>query len=90
MTYTRTTITLPENLLIEVKRRALEDRKTIKEIVHESIKEYLEQGKDNEKLKLRLLAKSFVGAGKFSKKHPSWKSKQSVQAWLRKLRAQWD
>ncbi len=38
---TRTTITLPEDVLFEVKKRALMERKTIKEIINESLSLYL-------------------------------------------------
>ena len=35
--YTRTTITLPEDLLFEIKKKALLERKTVREIIHESL-----------------------------------------------------
>ncbi|MBI2029857.1 hypothetical protein HYT02_05555 [Candidatus Gottesmanbacteria bacterium] len=38
---TRTTITLPEDLLFEIKKRALLEKKTIKEIINESLSSYL-------------------------------------------------
>ena len=38
---TRTTITLPEDLLFEIKKRALLEKKTIKEIINESLNLYL-------------------------------------------------
>ena len=41
MTYTRTTITLPEDLLFEIKKRALMEKKTIKDIVYESLSSYV-------------------------------------------------
>lgn len=40
--YTRTTITLPENLLFEIKKKALMERKTIKEIINEGLGKYLQ------------------------------------------------
>lgn len=35
--YTRTTITLPEDLLYEIKKKALVERKTITEVINESL-----------------------------------------------------
>lgn len=40
--YTRTTITLPENLLFEIKKKALMERKTIKEVINEGLGEYVQ------------------------------------------------
>lgn len=37
MTYARTTISLPEELLYEIKKRALVQRKTITEVISESL-----------------------------------------------------
>ena len=39
--YARTTITLPEDLLYEIKKKALAQRKTIKEIIQESLSDSL-------------------------------------------------
>lgn len=39
--YTRTTITLPEELLFEIKKRALMEKKTIKDIVYEGLRSYI-------------------------------------------------
>ncbi len=39
--YVRTTISLPEELLFETKKRALIEKKTIKEVVAESLREFL-------------------------------------------------
>lgn len=35
--YTRTTITLPEDLLFEIKKKALIERKTITEVINQSL-----------------------------------------------------
>lgn len=40
----RTTIVLPDDLLFEVKKRALTERKTIKEVLTEGMKWYLRKG----------------------------------------------
>ncbi len=40
--YTRTTITLPENLLFELKKKALMERKTMKEVVNEGLGKYVQ------------------------------------------------
>lgn len=42
--YTRTTLSLPDDLLFEIKKKALMERKTLKEIISESLTIYL--GKD--------------------------------------------
>src|SRR3989344_9114248 len=39
--YVRTTITLPEELLFEIKKKALMEKKTIKEIVLEGLNNYI-------------------------------------------------
>ncbi|MBI4067527.1 hypothetical protein HY407_04015 [Candidatus Gottesmanbacteria bacterium] len=39
--YTRTTITLPENLLIEIKKRALEKKKKMKDLIVEGLNIYI-------------------------------------------------
>ena len=39
--YVRTTVSLPEEILYEVKKRALMERKTIKEIINEGISKYI-------------------------------------------------
>lgn len=38
---TRTTITIPEELLFEIKKKALFEGKTMKEVIEEGIKRYL-------------------------------------------------
>jgi len=47
--YTRTTITLPEDLLYEIKKRALAQRKTIKKVIQESLSLSLGYDYKNEK-----------------------------------------
>jgi len=39
--YVRTTISIPEDLLFEVKKKALLERKTIKEVINEGITTYI-------------------------------------------------
>ena len=39
--YTRTTITLPEELLYEIKKKALAEKKTIKDMINESLSLYV-------------------------------------------------
>lgn len=39
--YTRTTLTLPEDLVFEAKKRALAERKSLKEIITEGLSLYL-------------------------------------------------
>jgi hypothetical protein len=39
--YVRTTITLPEELLFEIKKKALMEKKTIKDVVYEGLTSYI-------------------------------------------------
>lgn len=87
--YARTTITLPENLLFEIKKKALMERKTIKEVINEGLGEYV-QIKTPAARKLTL--GTFVGAWgkgesglKFLKKNRYSKAEKKRETYLSKL-----
>lgn len=87
--YTRTTISLPDELLYEIKKKALNERKTIKEVVQENLSRSLRYyGQKDQRLKLQQLAEIVVGSLDLSK-YPQWKTKKGLNKWLRKLRAEW-
>ena len=88
--YSRTTIVLPESLLYAIKKKALEEKRTIKDIIIEELSNCLSVPlQDQETEKLEVLARNFVSAGKWNKNHPYWKNKQGVQKWFHKLRDEW-
>lgn len=87
----RTQINLEEQqhriLTIEAKRH----HRSLSDLVRESIAKTLTKtGPEKEKKELEVIAKNFVGAGKWNTSHPYWKDKKSVQEWLRKLREEWE
>lgn len=84
----RTQISLPVTLkrAIEAKRR----------LTGESLSAYLRRAarlrlavEEEEEKELKILAKNFVGAGKWRKDHPFWSDKETVQKWLNGLRSEW-
>lgn len=83
--YTRTTITLPEELLYEIKKKALSERKTIKDVIQEHLSRSLGYHDQDQRLKLHRLAETVVGSIDLSK-YPQWKTKKELNKWLRKLR----
>lgn len=56
--YVRTTITLPEELLFEIKKKALMEKKTITEVINEGLNQYL--GKKTKKQPISIM--SFIGS----------------------------
>ncbi len=87
------TIRTQISLTPEIKR-AIEAKRRL---TGESMSAYLRKAafirilaEEEEEKDLKLLAKSFVGTGKWEKTHTHWKNKKAVQKWLRKLRTEWD
>ncbi|OGG26445.1 hypothetical protein A2960_06225 [Candidatus Gottesmanbacteria bacterium RIFCSPLOWO2_01_FULL_39_12b] len=87
--YTRTTITLPEELLFEIKKRALIEKKTIKDIVNEGLNSYV--GKKTE-ITPPITISSFIGAwgkgesgSKFLKRIRYGKEEKAREKYLAKL-----
>ena|SRR3990172_9422324 len=72
--YTRTTITLPESLLYEIKKKALMEKKTIKDIVLEGMNNYINK---NSIAAPQLTISSFIGA---------WGKGESGSAFLERIR----
>lgn len=72
--YTRTTISLPEELLFEIKKKALMEKKSIKDVISEGLGEYLQ-------IKIPTSSKqtfsSFIGA---------WGKGESGLKFLKKVR----
>lgn len=65
-------------------------------LLGESLSEYLRKAavirimaEEEEDRELALAAKNFIGAGTWKKNHPRWKNKTAVEAWRKKLRAEW-
>lgn len=56
--YTRTTITLPEELLFEIKKKALIEKKTIKDVVYEGLSNYVKK----KSISPPITISSFIGA----------------------------
>lgn len=75
--YTRTTITIPEDLLFEIKKKALMERKTVKKIINEIISYHLNYGE-----KPRLTKKSDNISSLFGK----WQKRKTGIAFLEKIR----
>lgn len=73
--YTRTTITLPKELLYEIKKKALAERKTAKEIINKSLESYLGHKKVHNETSLSLA--SLFGA---------WGKGESGNAFLTRVR----
>lgn len=87
------TIRTQISLTAEIKR-AIEAKKRL---TGESMSEYLRKAalirlasESEEEKELKMIAKNFVGAGRFRKTHPVWKNKKSINKWLRDLRSEWD
>lgn len=65
-------------------------------LLGESLSEYLRKAavirilaEEEEDKELQLVANNFVGAGKWKKTHPHWKSKAAVEAWRKRIRSEW-
>lgn len=87
--YTRTTITLPEMLLFEIKKKALMERKSVKEIVNDSLNRYL--GKKSVSIPT-ISIRSFIGlwgkgesGSKFLKRVRYGKEEKAREKYLAKL-----
>lgn len=90
---TQKTIRTQISLTPQIKK-AIEAKKRL---TGESLSAYLRKAalirigaEQKEKKQLEMLAKTFVGAGRWQKNHPHWKNKQETQKWLRKLREEWE
>lgn len=75
MTYARTTISIPEELLYEIKKRALVQRKTITEVISEGLYSFL--GYAGKLPKKRLPLTSLFGA---------WEKGESGVSYLKRVR----
>ena len=87
--FVRTTISLPEDLLYEIKKRALMEKKTVKDIVNEGLSSYL--GKENIVIP-PVTIRSFIGlwgkgetGAKFLKRVRYAKEEKSREKYLAKL-----
>ncbi|MBI5452576.1 hypothetical protein HY945_03870 [Candidatus Gottesmanbacteria bacterium] len=87
--YTRTTITLPEELLFEIKKKALMEKRTIKDIVYEGLTSYIRK-KSNPITPLSI--SSFIGAwgkgesgSEFVKRMRYGKEEKAREKYLAKL-----
>ena len=66
-------------------------------LLGESLSEYLRKAavirilaEEEEDKELQLVINNFVGAGKWEKTHPNWKSKAAVKAWRKNIRSEWE
>lgn len=83
---TQITLTTPLKRVLEAKKRLL----------GESLSEYLRKAavlrllaEDEENRDLKVLAESFTRSRPWKKQHLSWKRKEAVRNWQKKLRAEW-
>ena len=68
----RTTIVADESLFLELKHRAKREGRTVSEVIHEALEDYLRRGE-----KKKIL--SFVGAGRSGRSDISEKSEEILK-----------
>lgn len=74
-------------------KKAIEAKKRL---TGESLSAYLRKAawmrisaEEEEKKELKVLAQNFIGAGRWDKNHPCWRSQKAVNRWLKALRDEW-
>ncbi|MBM3283872.1 hypothetical protein FJY90_06545 [Candidatus Gottesmanbacteria bacterium] len=77
--YTRTTITLPEELLLEIKKKALEERKKIKDVIIEGL--ILSLG-----INVKKFSKNLTGSFDINSLFGIWGKGPSGRSFVKKVR----
>ena len=85
----KTTIQIDPQLLYQAKLRALQEGKSLKQLIEDSLKTSLQIKSADRKAALKKLARETIGSLKLSR-HPEWKDLESIIKWQKDLRAEWD